>query len=84
MEQWLVLLIGGIGFLLARWQYTRNGEIAVRQQAVCGVYYAEQLAGRDLEDWEVSAIAGGHFSTRGQYLDAKEVGRFIERPFVQP
>lgn len=84
MEQWQVLLWGGIGFLLARWQYTRNGDIAVRQQAVCGVYYAEQLAGRNLEDWEVKAIAGGHFATRGQYLDAKESSRFLERPFQQP
>lgn len=84
MEQWQVLLWGGIGFLLARWQYTRNAEIAVHRQAVCGVYYAEQLAGRSLEDWEVKAIAGGHFSTRGEYLDAKESSRFLEQPFKHP
>ncbi|MBI6854402.1 hypothetical protein YA0002_16630 [Pseudomonas cichorii] len=79
--QFCMLITGVAGFWLARWQYTNQAHADMRRQAVCGVYYAQELAGRQLEDWEIKMISGNRFSTYGQYLSAKEGSHFLSYPF---
>lgn len=79
--QLCMLITGVVGFCLARLQYKTQGRSDVRRQAVCGVHYAQELAGRQLEDWEVRMVSGDHFATYGQYLSAKEQSHFLAMPF---
>ncbi|MCM2379634.1 MAG: hypothetical protein A2W79_07040 [Pseudomonadales bacterium RIFCSPLOWO2_12_60_38] len=79
--QFCMLVTGVAGFWLARWQYNTQARADIRRQAVCGVYYAQELAGRRLEEWEVRLLSGGNFATYGQYLNAKESSQFLPVPF---
>jgi hypothetical protein len=81
-ETQILMLIAAIGgFCLARYQYKKSWHAGVRTQAICGTYYAKELAGRALEDWEVKLISGNRFSTYGEYLNAKDESFFHGAPW---
>lgn len=82
--QFCMLAAGLLGFLLARWQYKKSAYFSVQKQAVCGVYYAQELAGRSLENWEIKIVSGNHFSTYSQYASAKENSMFLTMPLECP
>lgn len=66
-----IVIAAGFGFWLARWNYIREGLIAQKKQAVYGVHFAQLLAGRNLEDWEISIISDSRFHSLEDYLVAK-------------